>query len=104
MASRPTPRRWPATSLRLPVTPQNQTRLRVLRQAELAAWNASATAGFDTGQFERRRIIERERRDLRIFGLIALLAMAIAAVGLLKSAAFAEQWAGAANFIQRWLN
>jgi hypothetical protein len=93
LAARKPARDFPVITLDLPVTPENRSRLRALRQAEMKAWSASNKAGFDTGTFERRQVVEKERRDLRAFGLIALLAVATVAITLLKSSAFAETFA-----------
>ena len=97
-------RPFPAVSQHVPVTPQNRTYLRALREAEMQAWTASAGAGFDTGQFERKRVVEKERRDLRVFGVIALMALATVTIGFMKSSAFTEQLAGLLNLVQQWLN
>jgi len=94
----------PAISQQAPVTPQNRSYLRALREAEMEAWNASATAGFDTGHFERKRVVEKERRDLRVFGVIALMALATITIGFMKSSAFTEQLAGLLNLVQQWVN
>jgi len=94
-------RPMPVASLGMPVTPQNRSRLRALRQAEMAAWNATAGAGFDTGQFERTQVVEKERRDLRAFGLIATLAITTVMISLLKSSAFVEQWTGFVNLVRQ---
>ncbi len=91
----------PAVSDHVPVTPENRSRLRRLREAELAAWNATADAGFDTGHFERTQTVEKERRDLRAFGLIATLAVVTVTISLLKSSAFVEQWTGFINFVRQ---
>ena len=90
----------PAVSVHVPVTPKNRTRLRMMREAEMAAWNATTEAGFDTGHIERTQTVEKERRDLRAFGLIATLAVATVTISLLKSSAVAEGWAGFANFVR----
>jgi hypothetical protein len=90
-----------AVSGRVPVTPENRSRLRVMRQAELAAWNATTEVGFDTGHFERMETAEKERRDLRAFGLIATLAVITVTVSLLKSSAFLGQWTGFMSFVRQ---
>jgi hypothetical protein len=90
-----------AVSVHVPVTPENRSRLRAMRQAELAAWNATTEVGFDTGHFERMEATEKERRDLRAFGLIAALALATVSISLLKSPAFVEQWTGIVNFLRQ---
>jgi hypothetical protein len=94
-------RDFPVITLDLPVTPENRSRLRALRQAEMKAWNASNHAGFDTGTFERRQVAEKERRDLRAFGLIAAMAVAIVAITLLKSSAFGPSLAGLVNLVRQ---
>ena len=91
----------PAVSVHVPVTPENRSRLRALRQAELKAWNAAAAAGFDTGHFERRQAADQERRDLRAFGLVAVMAMAVAKIGLLKSSAFVEEWTDFVHYVRQ---
>jgi hypothetical protein len=94
-------RQLPAVSVHVPVTPENRSRLRLLREVEMAAWSATTEAGFDTGHFERRQAVEKERRDLRAFGLIALMAVATVMVGLLKSSAFVEEWAGLVKYVRQ---
>ena len=96
-------RPFPAISQHVPVTSQNRSYLRAIRQAEMEAWNASADAGFDTGHFERKQAAEKERRDLRAFGLIALMAVATVTIGLLRSSVFVEKWAGFVSFVRHLL-
>ena len=103
LALKKTDRRLPVVSVHVPVTPENRSRLRVMREAEMAAWNATTEAGFDTGHFERTQTVEKERRDLRAFGLIATLAVATVTIGLLKSSAFVQQWTGFVNFVRHLL-
>ena len=97
-------RQLPAVSVHVPVTPENRSRLRALRRAEMEAWNATADTGFDTGNNERRQAGEKERRELRTFGLIALMAMTTVTISLLKTASITEEWAGFVRFVHQLLN
>ena len=101
MAFKKTSRPLPTVSGHVPVTPENRSRLRVLRQAEMAAWTATTAVGFDTGHFERTQTDEKERRDLRTFGWIATLAVATVTISLLKSSAVAESWAGFVSLVRQ---
>ena len=96
-------RQLPAISVHLPVTPQNRSRLRALRQAELAAWNAAAEAGFDTADGRRREAVEKERRDLRAFGLVAIMAVATVMISLSKTSYFAEGWTSLVHLVRHWI-
>ena len=93
----------PAISLHVPVTPQNRSRLRALRQAEMAAWNATADTGFDTAHTVRKQAAVKERRDLLAFGLIALMAVTTVAISLVKSSVLTEGWAGLVHFVHQLL-
>jgi hypothetical protein len=93
-------RRLPAASLLLPVTPQNRSRLRALRQAEMKAWNAPPPAALAGNSPRHAPALEQERRDRRAFGFVALLAVATVAVSLWKSASVVEIWAGLLHLLR----
>jgi hypothetical protein len=69
----------------------------------MAAWNATADAGFNTPPTVRKQAAVKERRDLRAFGLIALMALTTVTLGLLKSSVLTEGWAGLVNFVHQLL-
>lgn len=96
MMRKPT-RKFPAISQHVPVTPRNRIYLRALRQAEMEAWHAVA-------QIEPSQAAEKERRDLRAFGLIALMAVTVVAISFWKSHALVEQWAGVVHAVQQWIH
>lgn len=104
LALKKTRRPLPAVSVQVPVRPENRSRLRVLREAEMAAWNATTEVGFDTGHFERTQTVEKERRDLRAFGLIAMLAVVTVTISLVKTTSFTEGWASLVHSLHRLLN
>lgn len=100
LAAKKPARDFPVITLDLPVTPENRSRLHALRQAEMKAWNATTESGFDTGHFERRQVVEKERRDLRAFGLVALMAIGTVMIVLFKSS---EQWGALVQFVRQLL-
>jgi hypothetical protein len=97
-------RQFPAISQHVPLTPHNRSYLRALRQAEMEAWNAGSNASFDTGQLERIQAAEKERRDLRAFGLIALMAVATVMISLWKTPAMAEGWSSFVHLVHQLIN
>lgn len=95
-----TVRRLPAASLLLPVTPQNRSRLRALRQAEMKAWKERPRATPAPPDPRDNLTVERERRDRRAFAFVAFLAVATVAASLWKSTSFLEIWMGFVHLLR----
>jgi hypothetical protein len=98
-----------ATSLRIPVTESNRSRLRTLRANEAASWErkpklgleASARAARATLRTQVAHITQQRRQETLLYGTVACFSTLAVGYALWDSFRLFESWPAFVQFVQR---
>ncbi len=92
------------SSVRLPVTPENRSRLRALREAELQAWHRFPRTGANAALREEVSHAAQEgARESRLFAGLVIPAAVAVTLGMLASIRFIEEHAAFVMLVRQLL-